>query len=549
MSVSSDSSSSIDISESLTTNLNEQNDSTGNNEINNSCYSLTKQESSSNEFSESHEDRNDVSDKIKSGNESDDNANNCHDNEQYKLGGRSPFSTICHLMIGPLISQISQSCYGLMDSFWVSKSIGQKGMTVMSLIIIIDFINIAFAQFFNVAMSARISYLLGQNNKKECAQVVVDILRICIIVGIILPLILIPCVKPMIKWYGGNEEIISMAFEYLVVSLCCGMINYTYLSLCGLLQAMGNSMIYGLCHLTSSCLNMFIFDPLFLLGFKTGMWGVSLATALSNMCPMLFLFICIFCGKFTIKPKFSSYLMKFNMNSFDALRVSISQFISNLATSLPVLLLSKLLSKSATNAGIYIEIMAAWNVCDRLYTFAICICNGLNQGFLPAASYAFGQNNLSRLSKMYFITIGMGTIWTTFVCILIETIPHHFARIWGSDPHYLEVTSKSLRIQFIACMANQVVLTTTACLQSMKMVILSIINSVITMLVPIPLFSLIIFNVWKNDPIKLMYSFVAHDAWALLFSIGIIIIKLRFLWKSPEKIPINIEIHDDEIKS
>ncbi|KAK8852828.1 hypothetical protein M9Y10_017820 [Tritrichomonas musculus] len=454
-------------------------------------------------------------------------------NEQFRLGGRPPFTTLCHLIVGPLFSQIAQSLYGLMDTFWISRSIGPKGMTVMSIVQAIDFINIAFAQYFNVAVSARISYLFGRKMKNECAQVVVDFFRICIIVGILIPAILLPCVNPLMRWYGGDDEIVPMCMSYLLPSLCCSLLNYTYLSLCGLLQAMGNSVIYGICQVTSAILNMACFDPLLLLGFKSGMWGASLATALSNLLPMLFLYISLFRGKFTVKPKFSMYVKKFNPHSWKALRVSLSQLIANLASSLPILILSKLIAQSATNAGIYVDMMASWNVQNRLYAFAICICNGLNQGFLPAASFAFGCQRLNRFLRLYLITVGMGTIWTTLVCILIESIPRQIASIWGKGEGFLSLCSKMMRISFAGCFANQSILTTAASLQAMKMVTLSIVTSVLTMLIPIPVFAFSLYFTKKNDPIRLVFSFIGHDAWAILISIIVVIWKLRFLWKAP----------------
>ncbi|KAK8865029.1 hypothetical protein M9Y10_010558 [Tritrichomonas musculus] len=482
-----------------------------------------------------------------SNNQDDENYKKNKKDEQYRLGGRSPLSTLCHLIIGPLLSQISQSLYGIMDSFWISRSIGTKGMTVMSIILVIDFINIAFAQYFNVAVSARISYLFGKHMKEECSQVIIDFFRICIIVGILLPVILLPCVHPLMRWYGGDDEIVPMCMDYLLPALCCSMLNYTYLSLCGLLQAMGNSGIYGICQVSSAVLNMACFDPLFLVGIKSGMWGASLATALSNFIPMLVLYILLFKGKFVVKPKFNMYLKKFSPHSWKALRVSLSQLIANLASALPILILSKLIAQSATNAGNYVDVMAVWNVNDRLYAFAICICNGLNQGFLPAASYAFGCERLNRLLRMFLITVLIGTIWTTFVCILIESIPKQIAQIWGNDEGYLKVAPKMLRISFMSCFANQIILTTAATLQAMKMVILSIVTSILTMLIPIPVFGFILYYTKKNDPVRMMYSFIGHDLWAVFVSIIVIVWKLRFLWKAPKDSELNLNNQEDHL--
>lgn len=484
----------------------------------------------------------------KSHNEEDEVYETTKKDEQYRLGGRPPLITLCSLISGPLLSQISQSFYGIMDSFWISKSIGTKGMTVMSIILVVDFINISFAQYFNVAVSARISYLFGKHMKEESSQVVIDFFRICIIVGILIPAILLPCVKPLMRWYGGDDEIVPMCMDYLLPSLCCSMLNYTYLSLCGLLQAMGNSGIYGICQVSSAVLNMACFDPLFLLGIKSGMWGASLATALSNFIPMIVLYILLFKGKFVVKPKFNMYFKKFSYHSWKALKVSLSQLIANLATSLPLLVLSKLIAQSSTNAGNYVDAMAVWNVNDRLYAFSISICNGLNQGFLPAASYAFGCQRLNRLLRMFLITVLMGTIWTTFVCILIEAIPKPIARIWGKDEGYLKIAPKMLRISFASCFANQVILSTAAILQAMKMVMLSIVTSVLTMLIPIPVFGFILYYTKKDDPARMMFSFTGHDLWAVLVSIIVIIWKLRFLWKAPKDSELNINNQEVQLE-
>lgn len=118
---------------------------------------------------------------------------------------------------------------------------------------------------------------------------------------------------------------------------------------------------------------MACFDPLFLLGIKSEMRRASLATNLSNFIPMILLYILLFNEKFVVKPKFNMYLKKFSPHSWKALHVSLSQLIANFASSLPILVLSKLVAQSATNAGNYVDIMAAWNVNDRLYAFAVCI--------------------------------------------------------------------------------------------------------------------------------------------------------------------------------
>ena len=462
----------------------------------------------------------------------DDSKGNAIDHgEQYRLGGRPPFQTICRMTIGPLCSQICQSMYGLMDSFWISRTIGQKGMTVMSLILVVDFVNIAFAQFFSVAMSARISYLFGKKKKETCAQVVVDLLRVCMIAGVCIPAILLPAARPLVKWYGADDELADMCMSFLYPSLCCSMINYSWLSLCGLLQAMGNSGLFGICQVTSAVLNMCCFDPLFLVGLKSGMWGASTATVLSYTIPFTVLYACLFCGKFTVKPSFRNYCRKFNKHCFRALKVSFSQLLANMATSLPVLLLAKLTAKAAERAGIYTAAMTGWNLLDRLYIFCICVCNALNQGYLPSASYAYGSGRLNRLLRLAICTLGLGMCWALLCTIILTTLPKQVASIWGSDPLFLETTRRMMIPGFSTVWMNPLIFTLTATLQAMTMVGLSIVTSCLVFLLPIPIFASILYVTKNDDPPRLIWSFVAHDSWGAVVVLIIVAVKMRFLWK------------------
>lgn len=451
--------------------------------------------------------------------------------ESNRLGSDPPFKTICKLTIGPLLAQVTQTFYGLMDSFWISKSIGEKGLTTMSIVTVVDFINIAFGQYFNAAMSTRISFLFGAKLRKECAQVCVDLLRCNIIMGILIPAILLPCAKKLMRWYGADDEIADMCFDYLLPSLCCSMINYTYLSICGFLQAMSYSIVYGICQLSSGLLNMLCFDPAFLMGFKTGMWGASLATAISNFIPMLVLYILLFRGKFSIKLDFKLYLNKFNHHTFSALRVSLSQLISNLASSLPVLFLAKFVAQAAKNANDYTQIMAGWNVMERVYAFAISVCNALNQGFLPAASYCYGSGRLHRFLRLGLIAFGFGMLWLAIVCILIESLAPQIASIWGKDKSFLKTTSKMLRLGFATVILNPLTFITTATLQALKKVLISVIVSCLTLLIPIPVFSLILYYTNKNDPVRLFFAYIGHDLWAFCIIMIVMIWKIRFLFK------------------
>ncbi|OHT00305.1 hypothetical protein TRFO_07968 [Tritrichomonas foetus] len=67
------------------------------------------------------------------------------DDEEMRLGSRSPLKTILILSIGPIISQIFSSLFGVFNSLWVTKTIGDVGLEVFGATFIVDYIQIGIA--------------------------------------------------------------------------------------------------------------------------------------------------------------------------------------------------------------------------------------------------------------------------------------------------------------------------------------------------------------------------------------------------------------------
>ena len=104
---------------------------------------------------------------------------------------------------------------------------------------LLEAINNSFGLYLLSCLSARISYLFGQKRNEECAQVFVDIIRISII--------MLNICKPLTKWFGADEHIQNMGFQYLIPITGLTIFYEMYQICCGLLQSEGLSWIYGVC--------------------------------------------------------------------------------------------------------------------------------------------------------------------------------------------------------------------------------------------------------------------------------------------------------------
>jgi Na+-driven multidrug efflux pump len=248
-----------------------------------------------------------------------------------RLGASPPLLTLLSLVAGPFCSQVTSACYGLVDSMWISHSIGEIGLTVTSTAFVVDYIGLAFGYFISVAASTGTSFSYGNARASEVPRMISDLIWSGLIISIAVPAVLIPVAKSLMRWLSnGSEEIVHQAFLYLLPTLAGAITAVMFLLGCGILQGQGRTWHFAAAEIGSLILNGLVFDPLFLLGFKTEVWGGGLATMLAELVPGVVLMYYVLSGR--SGPRFDIHLFfqKFSPESYAALRAAFASLIMHL---------------------------------------------------------------------------------------------------------------------------------------------------------------------------------------------------------------------------
>jgi len=454
--------------------------------------------------------------------------NDFSSDEQERLGSYSPIKTLMQQSFGPVISQIATATYGIVDSYWISKALGDNALAALGSVSIYELINLGFAQYFNSCASARLGYLYGQKKNDVCAQVAIDLIKLAIPFSIILPIILLSTIKPFTLWLGSSSEIAQMSFDYLLpISSGCCVLNWYYI-ICGVLQAEGRSALFGMCQAASLLLNMIALDPLFLLYFRTGIWGATVASLLANLIPLIGLLIPLFMGKFSIQPKFSMFYNEIHPESYKALKVGLSTLIAILSITFPSFIFFKYLGIRAIESKMYDEAFASMNIVLKVYSFVICIDTGLTQGLLPTASYAYGAERLYRFKWLFIHCLWIGSSWNGIASILCVLFSKNICSIWLSNALTIEWAAKFLRIGVCTLVLFHSQYATSVALQSAKKLKHSAIFSVITQLITVPFFATLIFYFDQSKKaMNLMFAYIMNDVFSFILTIFYIIYPLR----------------------
>jgi Na+-driven multidrug efflux pump len=99
--------------------------------------------------------------------------------------------------------------------------------------------------------------------------------------GLFYPALITPAAKPVVKWFGGSDEIAEEAFKYLRITAVMSMFFFFFNTHCSMLQGEGRTWLYAGMMLLALLLDMCLLLSLFLFKYHWGTWAAGLATSLS----------------------------------------------------------------------------------------------------------------------------------------------------------------------------------------------------------------------------------------------------------------------------
>ncbi|EAX96194.1 MatE family protein [Trichomonas vaginalis G3] len=448
--------------------------------------------------------------------------------EHYKLGGRPPLTTIIALGTGPVISELIGALYGIVDTIWVSLALGYRGMSAISEYSVFDNIGRAFGGWLNIAANTKTSQLYGMKKESEIDQLFSDLIRIAIIFSAIVPAILLPIVKPIAFWYGADEDLVNLGFDYILPVLLCSCSSIFLFLAGGFLQGEGRTNLFGIVNIICFFLNMGLFDPLFLFGLKIGIRGAAFSTILAELIPGITLIILFYCGKFGIKPSPHGLFKKFGPHTIPCLKVGVSQLVAKLSLTIPAIIVRKLLGLCTGEE--FPAALSGYNATVRFIVLTQSLMIGVNTGSIPAASYANASNQPKRWLELAFHALWINFLWGGLTSLLTWIFPRYLSMIFSTGEEYLKWAEPMMRARNSVAFFSFSRFNAQSIMQSLQCGGRAIIISFFCQFVSILGFSYMFYALF-HDGIKLQLCYPAADVFGLFFggaiAVPLIVQKIR----------------------
>lgn len=344
--------------------------------------------------------------------------------------------------IPAIIAMTASSLYNMVDSIFIGHGVGAYAIAGLAITFPLMNLGAAFGSLVGVGASSLISMLLGEKNYGMAQKVFGNVITLNLIIGLLYTVAVLLFLDPILIFFGGSEQTLPYAREYMVIILWGNMITHMYFGLNAVLRAAGFPKRAMYATIFTVVLNT-VLDPVFIYIFDMGISGAAIATVLSQ-----FIALCMQLKWFSNKNEVLHFKRGiYNLVpriSKDILAIGASPFLMNVAACFIVILINSGLKKYSGDLAI-----GAYGIINRVAFIFVMIVMGLNQGMQPIVGYNYGAKKFDRVHKTLVNTIAFATGVTTFGFLIAELFPKLFIVMFTTEGELIDIAEKGMRIIFM----------------------------------------------------------------------------------------------------
>lgn len=355
------------------------------------------------------------------------------------LGTENIGKLLMQYAVPAIIAMTASSLYNMVDSIFIGHGVGTMAISGLALTFPLMNLAAAFGSLVGVGAATLISVKLGQKDYDTAQRVLGNVFVLNILLGVAFTVIVMAFLDPILYFFGGSDETVRYARDYMYIILLGNTITHLYLGLNAVLRSSGHPQKAMYATIATVIINT-ILDPVFIYGFGWGIRGAAIATIVAQIISLMWQ-LWIFSSKEELLHFHRGIFRLKRKIVFDSLAIGMSPFLMNMAACFIVILINQGLKKYGGDLAI-----GAFGIVNRLVFIIVMIVMGLNQGMQPIAGYNFGAKQYERVTKTLKLTIIYATGVTTFGFIIGMLFSDTVVGIFTSDAELIELSAKGLRI-------------------------------------------------------------------------------------------------------
>lgn len=361
--------------------------------------------------------------------------------EKNKLESQPVGKLLMQLAAPAILAQVINALYNIVDRMYIGhiEGIGAYALTGVGICFPILMIISAFAALVGNGGAPIAAIKMGEKDNKTAEKIMGNCFSLLIIISVILTTIFSIFKKDILLMFGGNEETISYAVDYIGIYLIGTIFVQISLGLNAFINTQGFAKT-GMLTVLIGAISNIILDPIFIFGFDMKVKGAALATIISQGISATWVLLFLF-GKKT-QLKFRKENLKISKKIvLPVLALGVSPFIMQSTESLVSIVLNVSLEKFGGTMAV-----GAMTVISSIMQMIFMPLQGLGQGAQPIISFNYGAKRIDRVKKTFKIFFISALTFTGVTWLSLMLFPGAFVNIFSSDAKLYGLTVWGLRI-------------------------------------------------------------------------------------------------------
>ena len=183
--------------------------------------------------------------------------------------------------IPAIIAMTASSLYNMADSIFIGQGVGALAISGLALTFPLMNLAAAFGSLVGVGASTLVAMKLGQKDYASANHVLGNVLVLNVILGLLFMAVFLVFLDPVLLFFGGSEQTIPYAKDYMRIILYGNVITHMYLGLNSVLRSSGFPRMAMYTTLLSVVVNC-VLNPIFIFAWGWGIQGAAWATVIAQ---------------------------------------------------------------------------------------------------------------------------------------------------------------------------------------------------------------------------------------------------------------------------
>ena len=359
------------------------------------------------------------------------------------MKNKSQFKEFARYSTLNVLGMIGLSCYILADTFFVSRGLGENGLTALNLAIpVYSFIH-GSGLMLGIGGATKYSIFKSNKENKNANTIFTNTLCLATVLSIGFVLIGIFLSKSLTTALGADSDVFKMTNTYLQFILIFApafIINDVLICF----VRNDNSPKLSMYAMLGGSLSNIILDYIFIFPLQLGIFGAVFATGLAPIISMLILSL------HRIKRKNQFHFIKIKPSikiARNTLSLGFPSLVTEVSSGIVIIVFNMIILNLIGNVGV-----AAYGIVANLSLVVVAVYTGIAQGIQPLISKSYGGNNIKSIKLIFKYAMITMSIISFILYLIIFFLADPIAKIFNSENNLVlqSIATNGLKLYFMA---------------------------------------------------------------------------------------------------